>query len=626
MDGSTSNELQTISKIGSTVTLSDGGGSFTDADTDTHLTETQVDNYVSNNGYLTTEVDGSTTNELQTISKSGSTVTLSDGGGSFTDNDTTYTAGTGITITGTTIINTGDTDASDDFSGDYGDLSNKPITFYEVGSTNAPNDINDNIFHTGKIAIGTNTTESYTKLTVENSGSGTQYQYGIKSTLNGTGSGKHYATYNYLSGAGTGSQFGTFSNISNSGNSTHYGTYNELSGSGSGYHYATYNTLSGAGTGFQYGTRTLISNSGNGDHYATYNTLSGTGIGYQYGTNTYITNSGNGHHYGTYNELSGSGSGYHSATYNKLSGSGNGTHCGIDNYLTSTGSGNHYAIFNTLSGAGTGKQYGIITDITNSGNNTHYGTKNHLSGSGTGNKYGSYNSISSTAGGTHYAVYGKALKAGSYAGYFVGNTRVEGNIDITKASGNTLATVSTESGDADLYIKSTGTNLPSLAFYTDNAYRTSIGYNINHDALFIYHGQNVFFKDGNILPTGHKSRDLGASGNAWDDVYADNFVNEGAAAFTDRSVTAELILHKPIAKKDGDFDAKTSKGLYELNPDSLPDALRAEKGLLIDEIATYNYKANYEQQVQLNELKKLVEKQQELIEKLSKKLEELESK
>jgi len=38
-----------------------------------------------------------------------------------------YTAGTGISIIGNEITNTGDTDASDDFSGDYNDLINKPV-------------------------------------------------------------------------------------------------------------------------------------------------------------------------------------------------------------------------------------------------------------------------------------------------------------------------------------------------------------------------------------------------------------------------------------------------------------------------------------------------------------------
>lgn len=63
-DFDVTNELQTISKIGNIITLSNNGGSFTDSDT--QLTEAQVDSYVSNNGFLTnfTEVDGSITNEL----------------------------------------------------------------------------------------------------------------------------------------------------------------------------------------------------------------------------------------------------------------------------------------------------------------------------------------------------------------------------------------------------------------------------------------------------------------------------------------------------------------------------------------------------------------------------------
>ena len=124
-DADPTNELQTIAKTGNEVTLSDGGGSFTDEiddadadatneiqdlqlvgniltitnngspttidlslyldNTDTQLTEAEVDTYVSNNGYLTTELDDDPTNEFQSISKTGATVTLSDGGGSFTD-------------------------------------------------------------------------------------------------------------------------------------------------------------------------------------------------------------------------------------------------------------------------------------------------------------------------------------------------------------------------------------------------------------------------------------------------------------------------------------------------------------------------------------------------------------
>ena len=108
VDGSTTNELQVLSISGDTIYLTDGGfvklpagasfsgsfndlsdvpstldtddtddfdGDFTsltnipadlaDGDDDTHLTETEVDNFVSNNGYLTTEVDGSISNEIE---------------------------------------------------------------------------------------------------------------------------------------------------------------------------------------------------------------------------------------------------------------------------------------------------------------------------------------------------------------------------------------------------------------------------------------------------------------------------------------------------------------------------------------------------------------------------------
>jgi hypothetical protein len=85
-DHNASNELQTISKNASNVvTLSNGGGSFTDADT--HLTDTQI----TAMGYIKSanDADHDANNELQTISKNASNVvTLSNGGGSFTDADT----------------------------------------------------------------------------------------------------------------------------------------------------------------------------------------------------------------------------------------------------------------------------------------------------------------------------------------------------------------------------------------------------------------------------------------------------------------------------------------------------------------------------------------------------------
>jgi hypothetical protein len=67
---------------------------------------TNVSALVNDAGYISSEVDGSTTNELQTISRTGLVVTLSNGGGSYTDSVNVYTAGTGINIAGNVISST----------------------------------------------------------------------------------------------------------------------------------------------------------------------------------------------------------------------------------------------------------------------------------------------------------------------------------------------------------------------------------------------------------------------------------------------------------------------------------------------------------------------------------------
>jgi len=58
------------------VTYDDGANEFD------FSVEANLSNYTNDAGFLTSEVDGSTSNELQTISVSGDDITLSDGGGS----------------------------------------------------------------------------------------------------------------------------------------------------------------------------------------------------------------------------------------------------------------------------------------------------------------------------------------------------------------------------------------------------------------------------------------------------------------------------------------------------------------------------------------------------------------
>ena len=86
-DADPTNELQDISFNNPNLSITQGSTvDLSGLDTDTQLTEAQVDAYVANNGYITSpnDADADPTNELQTLSISGNDITLSDGGGTVT--------------------------------------------------------------------------------------------------------------------------------------------------------------------------------------------------------------------------------------------------------------------------------------------------------------------------------------------------------------------------------------------------------------------------------------------------------------------------------------------------------------------------------------------------------------
>lgn len=93
-DASTTNELQTLSVAANTATLSNSGGSVTIAGAGINTVGT-AGTTITVTG---TEVDGSTTNELQTLSTGTNTLTLSNGGGTVTvDTDpSTDVTGSGV--------------------------------------------------------------------------------------------------------------------------------------------------------------------------------------------------------------------------------------------------------------------------------------------------------------------------------------------------------------------------------------------------------------------------------------------------------------------------------------------------------------------------------------------------
>jgi len=112
---------------------------------------------------------------------------------------------------------------------------------------------------------------------------------------------------------------------------------------------------------------------------------------------------------------------------------------------------------------------------------------------------------------------------------------------------------------------------------------------------------------------------------AWDDIYYDDLFNQGAAAFVNRNVTSEIVNHPPKAKKAESFDDKTDRGLPELDPASLPEGLHQNNAILTDELTTYNYKTNYEQQLLIDAQEQTIQQQQKTITLLQQKLSEMDA-
>jgi hypothetical protein len=109
-------------------------------------------------------------------------------------------------------------------------------------------------------------------------------------------------------------------------------------------------------------------------------------------------------------------------------------------------------------------------------------------------------------------------------------------------------------------------------------------------------GQTTF--GGAVIPLTHFSQDLGLSSQAWDDVYADDFQNITVMCFNNRQVSGEILNFKPAPLE------QSLESDYLLDASLLPPGLSTNNAVNLGNIAIYNYTLNYEQQLQINELKK----------------------
>ncbi|RJE72039.1 hypothetical protein [Reichenbachiella sp. MSK19-1] len=111
VDGSVTNEIQDLQLSGNNLTITNNGSATTIDlspymdDTDTQLSETEVDNYVANNGYITAEVDGSVTNEIQDLQLSGNNLTITNNGSATTIDLSPYMDDTDTQLSETEVDN-----------------------------------------------------------------------------------------------------------------------------------------------------------------------------------------------------------------------------------------------------------------------------------------------------------------------------------------------------------------------------------------------------------------------------------------------------------------------------------------------------------------------------------------
>lgn len=133
-------------------------------------------------------------------------------------------------------------------------LGSDDADWFEEGTTNAPNNINDNMFTMGNVAIG-KTTANYA-LDIEEDTETRVVNINISTTDNSD----NYGTFIRNNSSGTGDHFGNYIAIEGNATGLRYGTYNDMYASGTDDKFAVYNRLT-AYNGSVYGVFNFLTNS-----------------------------------------------------------------------------------------------------------------------------------------------------------------------------------------------------------------------------------------------------------------------------------------------------------------------------------------------------------------------------
>lgn len=436
--------------------------------------------------------------------------------------------------------------------------------------------VNDN---SGNVGINTNNDAARLYVNVSNTESTPSYgirneyaangggtKYGFYNRNTGSTTGTKYGFYNETSGGVTGLRYGIYNQVTmaNAASSTIYGIRNNVNSNSTGRHYGLYHnillpnnltqeaygsyTSLDYSSGDRYGAYRFLSSSSStsgGSMYGNFNRLAGDGNDEAYGSYNSLRITGTGNQYGVYNNMDALGSGTQYGTYNNMMGVNNADKYGIYNNMDpGFTNGELYAMYNKFRTAGNDDRFGVYNDFDAvEGSKDKYGTRNSfINANSPGDIFGTYTEISNTGAGDAYGLYiDVSGDTNDYAAYFNSGNVVAnpsgGNYDFTvgtparpqaffvDASSNAVKMGADIVSFADEGLTVNGTTIDYVAsFYNGQSQGTAVGIGAN---VYMVEGDFRLKLNAPFVAAYHLTHDLGysPSEDAWDDVYADDFVS-----------------------------------------------------------------------------------------------------
>lgn len=350
--------------------------------------------------------------------------------------------------------------------------------FYAEGTSTAPNDISDDIYTQGHLAIG-KVTADYALDVVES-----VENRALNVRMANNSNANNYGAYFENLSTGTGEHFGVRSNVS--GSDKIYGNYNDLTTNGSSYEmYGVYNNLAGTMTS-------------TGPQYGLYNNFENF-------PSQYIV--------GVHNEMSQRVSNFKRGMVNNVE--SDGVSFGIVNDIN--GNVRAVGVDNQIFG-------GLLA-------NQVIGTRNEISGSSIHTGYASYNSIHPSYVGPQVGVYSEVTRTTgtNFAGYFRGKLAV--GTTIFNLSSADFYVFPQSRGTANQIMQTDGLGVLSWVdpstIVTDDQ---TISYNSTSGVLSIENGNAVALSVGDITEVngGDGLTGSGMTGSVTLHVVADNGLTANA--------------------------------------------------------------------------------------------------